>query len=181
MSDRPRRRFRPYRLAVSVVLAVCVAWLTIAIVFSVGYSLFGYGPQRVEVKRVPYQVGGDNRASLDRCARRLRHLYSLVQEKMLQVAPRDLGARGDKNFRDWVAHLRERFENERARCHLDGDAPDPDDATLAEMADLADAIEALTDHYVSKRERLVSDFREEFVAIEGLFGRVDARIAGAGR
>ncbi len=184
MSDEPprkKRRFARSRLAVAVVLGVSVAWLTIAIVASVSFALFGYGSKRAEVVRLPYTVGGDNRAVLTRCTKRLRRLYEEVKGRMVQVAPEDLGARGERKWGNWVAHLRERMEHERARCHLDGDAPDPDDAALAEMTDLLDAIEALTDHYVAKRKRLVRDFSEEFVAIEGLFGRVDARIKGVVR
>lgn len=172
-----RKRNRPYRAAVAAVLGLTVAWIVISVVGSVAWSLWGYAGERVQgIRQVPYTTGGDNRASLDSCRQRFRWLFDELRAKMLDVAPEDLGGRGETKWRQWVAHLRQRLEQERARCHLAGKLPDPDDAALRELADVAEAIENLTDHYAAKRERLMSDFREELVALEGLFGRLDARI-----
>ena len=174
-----RRRNRPYRAAVATLFAVLVAWIGISVVGSVAFSLWGYGGPKLEkIKRLPYAVGGDNRATLRRCEKRFRWLYDELRGAMLDVAPEDLGTRGERKWRHWVGHLRDRLHQERARCHLEGDPPDPGDSALAEMADLAEAIEDLANHYAAKRKRLISDFREDLVAIEGLFGRVDARITG---
>ena len=173
---------RPYRIATAVVLGAAVIWLFAGILGSIGAAVFGgTTTPTLHVRRVPYEVGGDNWQSYSRCASALRRHYVELRERISTLAAGELGPRARRRWRQWMAHFKERLQQERARCHLDGQAPDPDDPVLQEMTDLAEALEELTEHVGRSHMQLERAFGEEVVGIEGILARVEARLKAARR
>jgi len=180
MSERVRAEYFKYRVIVATVVSTFIAWLTLSIVISVGFVVYGgsgEGGQAQAVVAIQYVPGGDNRKVLKGCSQGLRRLYQELRTRLHGVAAETVGEKAGRRWQQWMEHYKARLSRHRRHCLIDGDhdsaAVDP---VLGELKTAAASISDLAQSYERVHATFVATFEEDFIALEGIFARADARL-----
>jgi len=173
-----RSPFFKHRVVVAVVISSLVAWITLSILGSVGVAVYGAGAKDTgEAERIEYVAGGDNTKSLKRCANGLRRMFKELRSRINGVAAEPVGKRAGQRWQQWMSHYQKRLKDHRHRCRIGLEDPTGSDPLLAELHGAATGLDALAQEYRRVHATMVGSLDEDFVALEGLFARVAARLS----
>lgn len=178
MAKRTRGEFFKYRVIVATVISVLIAWLTLAVLTSVGRSVYGGGDGKARVvKLIRYSPGGDNQQALTKCSRGLRRLFHELRSRLNGVAAEPVGEKAGRRWQQWMDHYQHRLGQHRRRCLIGRDGAVSGDPVLDELRTAAEGLEDLAEAYERAHSQVVGTFEEDFIALEGVFARAEARLA----
>lgn len=167
-----------YRVVVATVVSTLIAWITLSILASVGVVVYGAGDGRAKaVKTIRYEAGGDNTKVLTSCSRGLRRLLREFRTRLNGVAAEPVGEKAGRRWQQWMDHYQDRLEQQRQHCLIGADDPDSGDPVLTELRAAATGLVDLAESYERVHAQVVGTFEEDFIALEGVFARTDARLA----
>jgi hypothetical protein len=174
----PRSPFFKYRVIVAVVVSSLIAWITLSILTSVGITVYGAAAEQTgEGDRIAYVAGGDNTKPLKRCADGLRRMFTELRSRINGVAAEPVGKRAGERWQQCMSHYQRRLQDHRHRCRIGLEDPSGADPLLAELQGAAAGLDALATEYRRVHATMVDSLDEDFVALEGLFARVAARLS----